>query len=125
MAKFRKRSIKKTKTSKQKRMKRTIRSKSKKSTYGGSGNGTIILMMWMEGCGHCILLNKTWTILKNEIKNVKFVEMESRQLDYEFLKKYNIASPHGFPTLVKIKNGIVCDEPISRDIDELRKWIKS
>lgn len=51
--------------------------------------------------------------------------MESRKLDYELLKKYNIESPRGFPTLVKIKNGIVCDEPPSREIEQLRMWIKS
>jgi thiol-disulfide isomerase/thioredoxin len=132
MGKFRKRTIRKSKISKQRSLKKTsMRLKSKKSkrtmryNYGGTKDNTIIIMMWMEGCGHCILLNKSWVILKEEMKSVKFIEMESRNLDYDLLKKYNIESPHGFPTLVKIKDGIVCEEPTSRDIDDLRKWIKS
>lgn len=135
MGKFRNRTIKnnksrrnKSRRNKSRRNKSLKRLKSKQTKTrrsGGNSDDTIIIMMWMEGCGHCILLNKSWVVLKEEIKEVKFIEMESRNLDHELLKKYNIESPRGFPTLVKIKNGIVCEEPPSRDIDELRKWIKS
>lgn len=127
MAKFRNTRTRKSKTLKMRNLKKTMRSKSRKSkrfNYGGS-NDTIIIMMWMIGCGHCDLLKGTWDTLKKEMNNVKFIDMESRKLDYELLKKYNIESPRGFPTLVKIKNGIVCDEPPSREIEQLRMWIKS
>lgn len=104
--------------------------KKKKSTrsnrrYKGGNNKVMIIMMWMEGCGHCVVLKDTWQTLKNEMKNVTFIDMEARNIDNELLTKYKIESPRGFPTLVKIKNGIVGSEPTSRDINELRKWIKS
>lgn len=104
--------------------------KKKKSTrsnrrYKGGDNKVMIIMMWMEGCGHCVALKDTWQTLKNEMKNVTFIDMEARNIDNELLTKYKIESPRGFPTLVKIKNGIVGPEPTSRDINELRKWIKS
>jgi thiol-disulfide isomerase/thioredoxin len=125
MGKFRNRTIKKNKSRRNKSLKRLKSKRAKTRRSGGNSNDTIIIMMWMEGCGHCILLNKSWVVLKEEIKTVNFIEMESKNLDHELLKKYNIESPRGFPTLVKIKNGIVCEEPPSRDINELRKWIKS
>jgi thiol-disulfide isomerase/thioredoxin len=112
---------------KRRNSKKVMRSKSRRSkifNYGGSSQ-TIIIMMWMIGCGHCDLLKGTWDTLKTEMTDVKFIDMESRNLDYELLKKYNIESPRGFPTLVKIKNGVVCDEPPSREIDKLRMWINS
>jgi thiol-disulfide isomerase/thioredoxin len=105
--------------------KKTMRSNRK---YKGGDNKVIVIMMWMEGCGHCVELKDTWLKLKSEFKGVKGVElidMEARNLDQELLNKYKIESPRGFPTLVKIKNGIVGPEPTSRDIDELRKWIIS
>ena len=125
MGKFRNRTIKKNKLRRNKSLNRLKSKRTRTRRSGGNINDTIIIMMWMEGCGHCILLNKSWVVLKEEIKTVKFIEMESRNIDHELLRKYNIESPRGFPTLVKIKNGIVCEEPPSRDIDELRKWIKS
>jgi thiol-disulfide isomerase/thioredoxin len=107
------------------RKKKTTRSNRK---YKGGDNKVIVIMMWMEGCGYCVELKDTWLKLKSEFKGVKDVElidMEARNLDQELLNKYKVESPRGFPTLVKIKNGIVGPEPTSRDIDELRKWIIS
>lgn len=127
MGKFRKRTIKRTKVIKRRHLKRTSRLKSKRNPRynGGSHRNTTIILMSMDGCGHCMLLKKTLDLLKDEIKMVNFIEMESKSIDYELLKLYNIESPRGFPTMVKIKNGHVYDEPPSRDINELRKWIKS
>jgi thiol-disulfide isomerase/thioredoxin len=124
MVKLRRKSVRKTKASRRKQLKRTMRSKLNRKIKGGNHNVTII-MMWMEGCGHCVRLKDTWLSLKNELKDVTFVDMEARNIDHELLNKYSIESPRGFPTLVKIKNGIVCEEPSSRDINELRKWIRS
>ena len=109
----------KWKTNRRKRTTRTTRK------YKGGDNKVIIIMMWMEGCGHCIVLKDTWLSLKNELKNVTFIDMEAKNLDHELLSKYKIESPRGFPTLIKIKNGIVGPEPTSRDINELRIWINS
>ena len=125
MVKVMRKTNKRNKMSKRKTMRkrRTTRSNRK---YKGGDNRVMIIMMWMEGCGHCIVLKDTWLSLKNELKDVvTFIDMEARNLDQELLNKYKIESPRGFPTLVKIKNGIVCPEPPSRDINELRKWIKS
>ena len=127
MAKFRNRTIRRTKTSKRKHFKKTLRSKlrrTKGEKYGGNSD-TIIIMMWMKNCGYCEKLQEIWPKIKSENKNVKFIDMESSEIDYELLKRYNVESPRGFPTLVKIKNGIVCDEPQSRELNELRTWIKS
>lgn len=129
MAKFRKMVTrsKRTKSIKRNRLKKTLRSKKNRSInqVGANGNNVTIVLLWMEGCSHCILLNKSWLILKEKFKNVKFIDMESRNIDYELLKKYNIESPRGFPTLIKIKNGVNCGEPNSRNIDDLIKWVNS
>ena len=117
------RSTKKKYKSRYQRNKRKVLSTRYKG--GNKLSNTIIIMMWMEGCQHCILLKETWLLLKNEFKFVTFIEMEARSIDNNLLNKYNIESPRGFPTLVKIKNGVVREEPTSRDINELRMWIKS
>jgi thiol-disulfide isomerase/thioredoxin len=102
------------------RRKKTMRLKIK-----GGNNKVTIIMMWMKGCGHCVLLKETWLLLKEELKDVIFIDMEANKLDHKLLHKYNISVPQGYPTLVKIKNGTVYDEPLGRDIDVLKKWIKS
>ena len=100
--------------------------KNKKTVkFSGGSNIVMIIMMWMEGCGHCVALRDTWEKLKTEYANIQFVEMESRNLDQLLLDKYHIDSPIGYPTLVKIKNSVVQSPPTSRDIQELRKWIES
>ena len=124
MVKVARKTNKKNKMTKRKtnRRKKTTRSGRK---YKGGDNKITIIMMWMEGCGHCVVLKDTWMTLKNELTDVTFIDMEARNIDQELLNRYKIESPRGFPTLVKIKNGIVGPEPTSRDINELRKWIKS
>ena len=119
-----KRTTQKIKKSKRRLYKRKLTNRK----YNGGENidKIIIIMLWMEGCGHCVELKKTWILLKNELKHfASFIDMEARRIDHNLLNKYSIESPRGFPTLVKIKNGVVCGEPPSRDINELRMWIKS
>jgi thiol-disulfide isomerase/thioredoxin len=125
MVKVMRKTNKRNKMSKRKTMRRKRKTRSNRKYKGGDNKETTIIMMWMEGCGHCIVLKDTWLSLKNELKDVTFIDMEARNLDQALLEKYKIESPRGFPTLVKIKNGIVGPEPPSRDINELRKWIKS
>lgn len=108
-----------------KKTSRKINKRKKTVRFSGGSNNVLIIMMWMEGCGHCVALRGTWETLKTEFENVHFIEMESRNLDQNLLDKYNIDSPHGYPTLVKIKNNIVQPPPVSRDIQILRKWIES
>lgn len=119
-------SSKTSKKTKGRQIRKKTKKTNKKHNGGNRKNEIIIIMMWMEGCYHCDRLHIPWSILKNEFKLfATFIDMESKSIDNELLKKYNIESPRGFPTLVKIKNDIVCEAPTSHDIEELRIWIKS
>ena len=54
------------------RRKKTMRLKIK------GGSNVTIIMMWMEGCGHCVLLKETWLLLKEELQDVIFIDLHTR-----------------------------------------------
>ena len=88
----------------------------------------LIGKVYANWCGHCISLKPEWkrmkSHIKNNYKNIKFIEAESSQIDkVENLKrKYNII-PEGYPTLFKIKeNGEVEYYKGPRQSNDLIHW---
>ena len=98
----------------------------------------IIGKVYASWCSHCVELNKFWPNIISSVKKslpnknmIRFVSIEETGLDNKlnnFYKKYNITNSekvkvNGYPTIFKIKNGIITYFDGDRNEESLKNWI--
>jgi hypothetical protein len=89
---------------------------------------TVVGKLYMDGCGHCVTLEEPWNQMTKKVGKKVTVEediesAETGKLD-ELNKKYgtDVSVQAGYPTIYKIKKGVVEYYNGERTVQKLVSW---
>ena len=97
-------------------------------------NHVIVGVVHAKWCGHCQVLMPKWRVFKNQLKNNKQItiidiedadpkkDSQIADLNLKINDKSVTIQANGFPTIFKIKNGILEYYSGNRDSNSLKKW---